>query len=300
MSNGCICCTLREDLLTELTALSQTPGLEYILIESTGIGEPMPIAQTFYMGDLENLVRLDSIITVVDAVNFWEVYNSEGERLDANGEIVTEPLAPLLVDQLEFTNIVLLNKTDLADADDLANLEAFVRQLNPDARLYRTVHGQIDPSLLINTGLYDYERGAEAENWELEWNQPSSEVDEYGFSTFAFRSETPLDWEAFNRFLDSPIYDQVIRSKGIVFFTNHNPVIISQAGGLCEVEELEPLGDSAPDDDETTELVFIGQGLPKAEILSALEKCQAQKQRMYEEENIPEAQRSGRAGVTSA
>jgi G3E family GTPase len=103
-------------------------------------------------------------------------------------------------------------------------------------------------------------------------------VDEYGFSTFAFRSETPLDWEAFDRFLGSPIYDQVIRSKGIVFFTDHNPVIISQAGGLCEVEELEPLGDSAPDDDETTELVFIGQGLPKAEILSALEKCQAQKQ----------------------
>jgi G3E family GTPase len=100
-------------------------------------------------------------------------------------------------------------------------------------------------------------------------------VDEYGFSTFAFRSETPLDWEAFNRFLDSPIYDQVIRSKGIVFFTNHNPVIISQAGGLCEVEELEPLGDSAPDDDETTELVFIGQSLPQAEILSSIEACLA-------------------------
>ncbi len=276
MSNGCICCTLREDLLTELTALSQTPGLEYILIESTGIGEPMPIAQTFYMGDLENLVRLDSIITVVDAVNFWDIYNSEGERLNADGEIVTEPLAPLLVDQLEFTNIVLINKTDLADPDDVTNLEAFIRQLNPDARLHRTVHGQVDPSLLIETGLYNYEHGAEAENWDLEWNQPSSEVDEYGFSSFAFRSETPLDWEAFDRFLSSPIYDRVIRSKGIVFFANHNPVIISQSGGLCELEELEPLADSSPDDDETTELVFIGQGLPKAEILSALENCQAQ------------------------
>jgi len=180
------------------------------------------------------------------------------------------------VDQLEFTNIVLINKIDLADPDDVTNLEAFVHQLNPDARLHRTVQGQVDPSLLIGTGLYDYERGAEAENWELEWNQPSSEVDEYGFSSFAFRSETPLDWEAFDRFLNSPIYDRVIRSKGIAFFADHNPVIISQAGGLCEVEELEPLGDSAPDDDETTELVFIGQGLPKAEILSALENCKAQ------------------------
>jgi G3E family GTPase len=276
MSNGCICCTLREDLLTELTALSLTPGLEYILIESTGIGEPMPIAQTFYMGNLESLVRLDSIITVVDAVNFWNIYNSDGERLDADGEIVTEPLAPLLVDQLEFTNIVLINKTDLADPDDIANLEAFIRQLNPDARIHHTIHGQVDPSALIDTGLYNYERGAEAENWDLEWNQPSSEADEYGFGSFAFRSETPLDWQTFDRFLGSPIYDRVIRSKGIAFFTDHNPVILSQAGGLCEVEELEPLGDSVPDDDETSELVFIGQGLPKAEILSALENCRAQ------------------------
>jgi len=277
MSNGCICCTLREDLLTELTALSQMPGIEYILIESTGIGEPMPIAQTFYMGDLENLVRLDSIITVVDAVNFWEIYNSEGERLNADGEIVIEPLAPLLVDQLEFTNIVLLNKTDLADPDDISSLESFIRQLNPDARLYRTVRGQIDPTLLIDTGLYDYERGAEAENWDLEWNQPSSEKDEYGFGSLAFRTEMPLIWEPFIRFLNSPVFDRVIRSKGIVFFADHNPVIISQAGGLCEIEELEPLDDSvAADDDQTTELVFIGQDLPKAEILSALEKCQVQ------------------------
>lgn len=276
MSNGCICCTLREDLLTELTALSQTPGLEYILIEATGIGEPMPIAQTFYMGGLENLVRLDSIITVVDAVNFWDIYNSKGKRLDADGEIVTEPLAPLLVDQLEFTNIVLLNKTDLADPDDVTNLEAFIRQLNPDARLYRTVHAQVDPARLINTRLYDYERGAEAENWDLGWNQPSSEVDEYGFSNFAFRSETPLNWAAFESFLNSEVYNQVIRSKGIAFFADHNPVIISQAGGLCEVQEFQPLGDDSPDDDETTELVFIGQGLPKAKILSALQACQMQ------------------------
>jgi len=274
MSNGCICCTLREDLLTELTALSQTPGLEYILIESTGIGEPMPIAQTFYMGNLEEVVRLDSIITVVDAVNFWSIYNSEGERLDTDGQVVTEPLAPLLVDQLEFTNIVLINKTDLAEPDDVTNLEAFVRQLNPDAHIYHTVHGQVDPFLLINTGLYDYERGAEAQNWDLEWNQPSSEVDEYGFGSFAFRSETPLDWRSFEVFLNSPVYDRVMRSKGIVFFADHSPVILSQAGGLCEIEVLEPLEGSAVHEEiETTELVFIGQGLPKAEILSALEAC---------------------------
>ncbi len=241
MSNGCICCTLREDLLTELRALSQTPGLEYILIEATGIAEPMPIAQTFYMGGLEETVRLDSIITVVDAANFWQTYQSEGERLDSDGNPSLEPLAPLLAEQLEFTNIVIINKTDLADPDDVDNLEAFIRHLNPEARLYCAVHGQIDPAWLIDTHLYDYERGAEAENWELEWNKPSSEVEEYGFSSFAFRSETPLRWEAFDRFLNSPLYDQGHSApRALPFLLTTTRCCSYQAGGLCEIEELEP------------------------------------------------------------
>ncbi len=272
MSNGCICCTLRDDLLVELKNLSQTPDLEYILIESTGIGEPMPIAQTFYMDDLEEHVRLDSIITVVDAFNFWDIYNSEGERLDQDGETFIEPLASLLVDQLEFTNIVLLNKTDLVDEENLIDLETFVQKLNPDAKIHRTQQGQLDPSLLINTGLYDYERGAEAENWDLEWNQPSSEVEEYGFASFAFRSEALMDWEAFDQFLNNPAYNLVTRSKGIVFFNNHNPILLSQAGGLCEVDEIEP-AEGEVEEDTTTELVFIGQAMPREEILSALESC---------------------------
>ncbi|MCE1254377.1 MAG: GTP-binding protein [Anaerolineae bacterium] len=138
MSNGCICCTLREDLLTELKNLSRMPDLEYILIESTGIAEPMPVAQTFYMEDLEERVRLDSIISVVDAANFWQIFNGDGQRPDADGSPVTEPLAPLLVNQLEFTNIVLINKTDLAEPDDISNLDAFIQQLNPDARSHHT------------------------------------------------------------------------------------------------------------------------------------------------------------------
>jgi len=272
MSNGCICCTLRDDLLQELQTLSQTPELEYILIESTGIGEPLPIAQTFYMGGLEEHVRLDSIITVVDAFNFWDVYHSEGERLDENGATFIEPLAPLLVDQLEFTNIVLLNKSDLTDEENLVDLETFVQKLNPDAKIHRTVQGQLDPSLLINTGLYDYERGAEAEDWDLEWNKPSSEVEEYGFASFAFRSEALMDWNAFDQFLNSPAYNLVTRSKGIVFFSDHNPILLSQAGGLCEVDEIEP-AEGEVEEDTTTELVFIGQAMPREEILAALNMC---------------------------
>ncbi len=276
MSNGCICCTLREDLLQEIQALSQVPGLEYIIIESTGIGEPMPIAQTFYMEDLESLVRLDSIITVVDAYNFWNQYHSEGEAEDEDGNPTTQPLAPLLVDQLEFTNIVLINKADLAPADDVAQLETFIRQLNPSARIHRTVRAEIDPALLINTGLYDYERGAEAENWDVEWNKPSSEVEEFGFISFVYHSSTPLRWDVFEAFLESDIFNQITRSKGIVFFDDHNPLILNQAGGLCEIEELEPFdpAEESPDESQDTELVFIGQGLPKAEILAALVACQ--------------------------
>jgi G3E family GTPase len=213
---------------------------------------------------------------VVDAANFWQIFNSEGERLDAGGKTIIAPLAPLLVDQLEFTNIVLINKTDLADSDDIANLEAFICQINPAARIYHSHYGQVDPSALIDTGLYNYEQGAETGDWDLKWNQPISEVDEYGFGNFAFRSAVPLKWDSFDRFLNSPLYDQVIRSKGIAFFVDHRPVIISQAGGICQVEELEPLegGTALPDEDEITELVFIGQGLPQAEILAGLEACQ--------------------------
>lgn len=250
MSNGCICCTLRDDLLSELQSLSRTPDLEYILIESTGIAEPMPIAQTFYMGNLEKQVRLDSIITVVDAVNFWQTFNNDGTHLDSSGKPGIEPLASLLVDQLEFTNIILINKTDLADREDLSNLDAFIRQINPDARVYHTIHGQVNPAELIDTHLYNYERGAEAENWDLEWNQPSSEVDEYSFTNFAFRSKVPLKWDLFDTFLSSPVYDHVIRSKGIAFFIDHNPIIINQTGGLCQIEELEPLEDDTVTPDE--------------------------------------------------
>lgn len=139
MSNGCICCTLREDLVDELGALAQMPDLDYILIESTGIGEPMPIAQSFYMGDLPERLRLDTIVTVVDAAAFWTHYNRHELIEDAEGQRVEASLAPLLVDQIEFSNVIVLNKCDLAEPAALADLEAYVRQLNPLARIERTV-----------------------------------------------------------------------------------------------------------------------------------------------------------------
>ena len=152
MSNGCICCTLREDLLTELRELSEM-DLDYILIESTGIGEPLPIAQTFHMEDLPERVRLDGIITVIDAEAFWDDWNRKDWVEDEEGNPVEQPLASLLADQLEFTSIVLINKADRVDEAALLKLESFVHELNPYAQIYRTVKGQIEPEKLLNTGL---------------------------------------------------------------------------------------------------------------------------------------------------
>jgi len=240
MSNGCICCTLREDLLNELRELSQME-LDYILIESTGIGEPLPIAQTFHMEDLPQRVRLDSIITVVDAEAFWDDWNRKDVIEDAEGNPVEQPLAPLLADQLEFTSIVLVNKADRVDEAALARLESFIHELNPYARIYRTVRGQIEPEKLINTGLYNYQEGLAHPDWEIEWNKPSSEVEEYGFESFVYRSEVGFDAHAFEQFLHNwP--KNVIRAKGWVKFVNHVPVTLSQAGKQIVLEpRTEPL-----------------------------------------------------------
>ncbi len=276
MSNGCICCTLREDLLTELRALSEL-DLDYILlVESVGIREPLAIAQTFYMEDLPERVRLDSIITVVDAEAFWSQWERKDVVEDEEGHPVEQPLAPLLADQLEFTSIVLLNKADRVSPEELDRLESFVRALNPYARIYRTVRGQIDPDKLLHTGLYDYERGMAHPAWEEGLNKPSSEVEEYGFQSFVFRSETPLDPEAFERFLeDWP--PKVVRAKGWVVFAEGVPMALSQASQQLILEPLLPhlspeeLASLPPEAAERyrhdlealrgmpTELVFIGQ-----------------------------------------
>jgi G3E family GTPase len=267
-SNGCICCTLREDLLHELRALSEVEGLEYILVESTGIGEPLPIAQTFYMADLPERVRLDSIITVVDAQNFWDTWNRVGLAEDAEGQVVEEPLAPLLADQLEFTNVVVLNKADTVSPEELGRLEAFIRSLNPQARIYPSVYGQLDPALLMDTGLYDY-----AEGWEEEPSEPSSEAEEYGFESFVFRCAQPLSWPRFEAEVLRAWPTQALRSKGFVAFADHPPILIQHAGMGLVYEVLE---ESAGEELET-EVVFIGQHLlqHRSSIEARLLACRA-------------------------
>ncbi|MDQ3396519.1 MAG: GTP-binding protein [Deinococcota bacterium] len=297
MSNGCICCTLREDLLRELRALADIAGLEYILIESTGIGEPMPIAQTFYMEDLPERVRLDSIVTVVDSSSFWRDYERSDVIEDAEGNPTTSSLAPLLVDQLEFTNVVLLNKTDKAEAEAVHSLEGFIKRLNPGAHIYRTSFGAVDPACLIDTGLYDYETGMEAEGWETEWANDGGEAEAYGFSSFVYRQAEPLVWQKFLRVFEAwPL--SVIRAKGFVAFADHNPVLLSLAAEDLRLEELQAgelspeaaaalspeerlaydkalaeQADGIKDEVGATEIVLIGRNMPEAELRRLFDAC---------------------------
>lgn len=279
LSNGCICCTLREDLLQELRALSEVEGLEYILVESTGIGEPLPIAQTFHMADLPERVRLDGLITVVDAQNFWDTWNRVGLAEDAEGRAVEEPLAPLLADQLEFTNVVVLNKADTVSPEELGRLEAFVRGLNPGARVYPSVYGRLDPALLLDTGLYDYAEGMRAEGWEEEWSKPSSEAEEYGFESFVFRCAEPLCWPKFEAEVLNAWPAQALRSKGFVAFADHPPVLIQHAGMGLVYEVLEEVSSPQEGAGEglETEVVFIGQHLlrHRSSIEARLLACRA-------------------------
>lgn len=280
LSNGCICCTLREDLLTELERLAGM-GLDYILVESTGIGEPLPIAQTFYMGRLPERVRLDAIVTVVDAARFFRLWEEVGQVEDAEGNPVEEPLAPLLAEQVEFSNILVLNKTDLVPPEEVDRLEAFLRALNPGARVLRAIRGAVDPKEILDTGLYDYEEGVRHPDWEKEWSSPTKETEEYGFQSFVYRERRPFRFQAFWEFLENfPTY--VLRAKGFVRFADHPPALLSQAGESLVLEALEeaeahegPYLDLGGGEEETTEIVFIGQGIlrRRQELERALALC---------------------------
>ncbi|MBB6675286.1 GTP-binding protein [Cohnella nanjingensis] len=247
MSNGCICCTLREDLLREVERLAKEDRFDYILIESTGVGEPVPVAQTFsYIDetldiDLTRFCRLDTMVTVVDAYRFWHDFSSGDtllERSQAVGEEDTRHVVDLLIDQIEFCDVLLLNKCDLLGEEELDELEGVLRALQPRARLIRTTRGAVEPSAILNTGLFDFDEASASAGWKREMEKPAHtpETEEYGISSFVYQRVRPFHPE---RLMDwmSQWPAEVVRAKGILWLATREKMAqsFSQAGPSIQV-----------------------------------------------------------------
>ena len=306
MSNGCICCTLREDLLLEVKNLAKEGRFDYLVIESTGISEPLPVAETFTFADedgvsLSDVAKLDTMVTVVDAVNFLKDYD-EAKYLQDTGESLGEEdersVADLLVDQVEFADVLLISKTDLVETTEVERLTAILKTLNTDAQIISMAHGKIATDEVLDTGLFDFDRAQQAPGWLKEMRgEHVPETDEYGISSFTYVARRPFYPEKFHHFLhNSEKYGKLIRSKGF-FWLATRPEFAgqwSQAGGIArygfggmfwkavpkqnwpqdeeylaniEKQWEEPFGDMRQ------ELVFIGQGLDQQAMTDALDDC---------------------------
>ena len=306
MSNGCICCTLREDLLEEVTKLSKEGRFDYLVIESTGISEPLPVAETFTFADengvsLSDVADLDTMVTVVDAVNFMNDYD-QAKYLQDTGESLGEEdersVADLLVDQVEFADVILISKTDLVSSADIERLSAILKTLNTDAKIVPISQGQVNIDEVLNTGLFDFERAQQAPGWLKEMRgEHVPETEEYGIGSFTYEARRPFHPEKFHEFLHgTDKYGKLIRSKGY-FWLASRPEFAgqwSQAGGIArygfagmfwkaipeknwptDEEYLASIKKSwvEPFGDMRQELVFIGQGLDKSGMASALDDC---------------------------
>ena len=306
MSNGCICCTLREDLLVEVTKLAKEGRFDNLVIESTGIAEPLPVAETFTFADengvsLSDVATLDTMVTVVDAMNFLRDYEA-AQSLQETGEYLGEDdhrsVSDLLIDQVEFADVILISKTDLAETKEVERLKAILKTLNTDARIVAVQNGQVDISEVLDTGLFDFERAQQSPGWLKELRgEHIPETEEYGISSFSYRARRPFHPEKFFQVLHNLThFGKLIRSKGY-FWLASRPEFAgqwNQAGGIADYgfagmfwkaipktqwptdpEYLKSIEDIwvEPFGDMRQELVFIGQGLDKTAMTQALDDC---------------------------
>ncbi|NIC07057.1 zinc metallochaperone GTPase ZigA [Billgrantia bachuensis] len=306
MSNGCICCTLREDLLIEVNRLAQEGRFDYLVIESTGISEPLPVAETFTFEDeqgqsLSNVARLDTLVTVVDGANFLEQYHEAKSLAEAGESLGEEDLrnvADLLVDQIEFCDVLLVSKTDLIDEAQLAEVKAVLRTLNPDAELIPMANGQVALDAVLDTGRFSFERARLAPGWLKELRgEHVPETEEYGISSFVYRARRPFHPQKFHELLHGDWFGgKLLRSKGF-FWLATRPEFAgqwSQAGGIAHYGFAGMFWKAVPESrwptdpesrgyimeqweepfgDMRQELVFIGQNLNEARIREALDAC---------------------------
>lgn len=311
MSNGCICCTLREDLMIEVQKLAKENRFDYLLIESTGISEPVPIAQTFSFVDEESGIDLsrwatiDCMVTVVDAFNFAKDFGSmdtiSSRKLNDDQDYRT--IVNLLTDQIEFANVIILNKADLVSLPALNELRAIIKALNPGAKIIESSFSKVDVREIVHTGLFNYGEAEQAAGWIRELEKAANgghvaETEEYGISSFVFRDARPFHPKRFWEYIQQNWPAGVIRSKGLFWLASRAGQALnwSQAGGSVRAESAGVWWASMPAEqrrryqayienretiearwgefgDRTNELVLIGQDLDEAQITRELEAC---------------------------
>lgn len=311
MSNGCICCTLREDLLQEVAELAKDGRFDYLLVESTGISEPMPVAETFTFADdagqsLSDVAELDTMVTVVDAGNFLRDFGSEDDLVDRKMGLNDDDqrnVVDLLTDQVEFANVILLNKCDLIDEAEKITLLGILRNLNPQARIIETVRGGIDLAAIMGTGLFSLDEASAQPGWlEVPRGEEQPETDEYGISSFVYRARRPFHasrlWAKLD--LEEGILAGVIRSKGFLWIASRHDYAYawSQAGVSVQINPAGLWWAAAPEEewpedvpenadlledirrefdgpfgDRRQEIVFIGIDMDRSVIESLLEEC---------------------------
>ena len=309
LSNGCICCTLREDLLVEVQKIAERGDVDQIVIESTGISEPVPVAQTFsYIDDelgidLTSICRLDTMVTVVDAHRFINDMRSEDLLTDRDQGVSEEDersISDLLIDQIEFCDVLILNKTDLVDKKKLDQLENVLRKLQPTAKFIKINFADVPIKEVVNTGLFNFEKASNSAGWIKELTEGghashTPETEEYGISSFAYRRRLPFHADRFNKWMEN-MQGNIIRAKGIVWLAQYNHVacLFSQAGSFVNIHPITYWVDAMSEaqkneilserpevkanwdpeyGDRETQFVIIGSDLDVDEITKSLDEC---------------------------
>ncbi len=304
--NGCICCTLREDLIETASALAREGRFDYLVIESTGISEPLPVAQSFTIDEpgldaLSRVARLDTLVTVVDGKNFMEHFRSEADLQDvglAAGNEDERSVAELLVQQVEFADVIVISKADMVTLSQFNELRGVLARLNPNARLVAAKHGRVPLEAVVGTHLFDFERASTSAGWlqELERDHVP-ETDAYGISSLTYRSRKPFHPVRLWEFFHGPHWQGMLRTKGFLWLANQMSVslLLSQAGGVSNIEPAVPWFASLPQElwpiepedvaslendwhepygDRRQEVVFIGQHLQHENLRRSLQACE--------------------------
>ena len=304
LSNGCICCNLKMDLVSQILEIIKQDKFDYIVIEASGICEPIPIAQTITMmpdmiktASNQDVCRLDAIVTVVDALRMKDEFNCGNNLKRDNFD--EEDIEKLIIEQLEFCNIIVLNKTDDISEEELKEVKAVIRSIQPQAKMIETNYAKVDMKDILNTKLFDYEESTMTAGWiealeNPEEEEESGEVLEYGISTFVYKRREPLNRSLFYEFLNSRWDKSIIRSKGVVYFSDeiNTAYMVESAGNSKNLVATGPWVSAMPEQeqqailiqnpslleewdekyqDRMNKVVFIGKNMDKEAIIEKLD-----------------------------